>query len=157
MSKAPRPWRVGKRVPEHVYDAQGRPLMTMPTARLAALVVIAVNHYESASHLFNVYLGIEYRHVRGEGVLSREEDQLREDVEVWLGLRPVKRTCPGCAVALLPGQRHAAFCSAAKENPIPRRPPATPLPVMTRRKPGSQSGSVQKPLRPRKKRAKRGA
>jgi hypothetical protein len=35
-------WRVGNRVPEHVYIGD-RPLVTMPTAALAALVVDAVN------------------------------------------------------------------------------------------------------------------
>ncbi len=38
----PEPWRVGKRIPEHVYIGD-RPLVTMPTAELAALVVTAVN------------------------------------------------------------------------------------------------------------------
>jgi hypothetical protein len=35
-------WRVGARVPEHVYIGD-RPVVTMPTAELAALVVAAVN------------------------------------------------------------------------------------------------------------------
>jgi hypothetical protein len=38
----PEPWRVGTRIPEHVYIGD-RPLVTMPTAELAALVVTAVN------------------------------------------------------------------------------------------------------------------
>jgi hypothetical protein len=38
----PELWRVGHRIPEHVYIGD-RPLVTMPTAELAALVVTAVN------------------------------------------------------------------------------------------------------------------
>jgi hypothetical protein len=41
------PWRVGTRIPEHVYIGD-RPLVTMPTAELAALVVRAVNGYDAA-------------------------------------------------------------------------------------------------------------
>lgn len=41
------PWRVGHRVPEHVYIGE-RPLVTMPTAALAALVVAAVNGLDPA-------------------------------------------------------------------------------------------------------------
>ncbi len=37
------PWRVGHKVPEHIYDAHDNPLVTMPTPELAALVVGAVN------------------------------------------------------------------------------------------------------------------
>lgn len=40
---APLPWRQGRRVPEHVYDGGGRPLVTMPSATLARLVCDAVN------------------------------------------------------------------------------------------------------------------
>lgn len=42
LSAASEIWRVGQRVPEHVYIGD-RPLVTMPTAELAALVVDAVN------------------------------------------------------------------------------------------------------------------
>lgn len=44
--KAPLPWRVGTRVPEHIYDGDGKPLVTMPSAELAALVVAAVNAHD---------------------------------------------------------------------------------------------------------------
>lgn len=43
----PEPWRVGTRIPEHVYIGD-RPLVTMPTAELAALVVTAVNGLDPA-------------------------------------------------------------------------------------------------------------
>lgn len=45
---APTPWRVGARVPEHIYDGDGNPLVTMPSAGLSARVVAAVNAQPAA-------------------------------------------------------------------------------------------------------------
>ncbi len=39
------PWRVGRRIPIHLYDAQGHPLGTMLTVHDARRVVQAVNDY----------------------------------------------------------------------------------------------------------------
>jgi hypothetical protein len=43
MSRGDLPWRQGKRVPIHLYDAQDRPLGTLLTTADARLVVAAVN------------------------------------------------------------------------------------------------------------------
>lgn len=43
VAKHPLPWRIGHKVARHVYDADGEPVVTMPTAELALLVVAHAN------------------------------------------------------------------------------------------------------------------
>ncbi len=64
----PEPWRVGRRIPEHVYIGD-RPLVTMPTAELAALVVTAVNGLDPAQRERDTALL--------EVVAERKETELR--------------------------------------------------------------------------------
>ncbi len=86
MRGAPLPWRVGRRVPEHIYDGKGRPLVTMPNARIAAVVVAAVNKHEAAAKLFVRYLEIESTYNCGDSVPSKTIDRLYADVEAWIGI-----------------------------------------------------------------------
>lgn len=64
------PWRQGKRVPEHIYDAQGRPLVTMPSAELAAFVVACVNGQGGAARIAELekLLREAARHMKNHGV-----------------------------------------------------------------------------------------
>lgn len=46
------PWRVGRRIPIHLYDGKGHPLGTMLTVKDAARVVESVNELEAAQGVF---------------------------------------------------------------------------------------------------------
>lgn len=64
------PWRVGHRVPEHIYIGD-RPLVTMPTAALAALVVAAVNGLDPAQR---DWMAMQGRVVELETALQIQRD-----------------------------------------------------------------------------------
>jgi hypothetical protein len=86
---------VGARVPEHIYDANGRPLVTMPSAELAAFVVASVNgaartetERQALEEAEKVQDGLLRRVERLEAVLKAGRDNVayvrtRADLESW--------------------------------------------------------------------------
>ncbi len=91
------PWRVGHRVTEHIYDADDRPLVTMPSAELSAMVVEAVNSRDD--ELFTTMLdrfleGFE----AGRSSRDAEVENLRLDFE-RLG-RAAQSTCENNCAAI---------------------------------------------------------